>query len=100
MYGDTLTSIAEKEVITGSVVTITKKEVVININYKSEGIVPINEFRYNPDLKIGDIVDVFVEVQEDKTGQLVISHRTARTHRAWQKVNEALATNEVITGFV
>jgi small subunit ribosomal protein S1 len=100
MYSETLTSIAEKEVITGSVVTITNKEVVVNINYKSEGIIPINEFRYNPSLAIGDIVDVFVEVQEDKTGQLVISHRTARTHRAWQKVNEALASNEVITGFV
>lgn len=99
-YENTLTSIAEKEVIEGTVVAMTKKEVVINIKYKSEGIIPINEFRYNPDLKVGDVVDVFVEVQEDKSGQLVISHKTARVHKAWDKVNEALVTNEVIMGFV
>lgn len=100
MYSGTLTAIAEKEVISGTVVAITKKEVVINIGYKSEGIIPINEFRYNADLKVGDVVDVFVEVQEDRNGQLVISHRTARVHKAWETVNQALADNIVITGFV
>ncbi len=100
MYTDTLTSIAEKEVIDGTVVGLTKKEVVINIGYKSEGIVPLSEFRYNPELKVGDKVDVYVEMQEDKTGQLVISHKTARVHRAWENVNAALANGDVITGFV
>ena len=100
MYDGTLTSITEKEVVSGSVVAITKKEVVVNIGYKSEGVVPINEFRYNPELKIGDPVDLFIEKQEDKTGQLVVSHKRARTHKAWDRVNEVLKTGEVITGFV
>jgi small subunit ribosomal protein S1 len=99
-YEDTLTSINEKEVIKGTVVGLTKKEVVINIGYKSEGVVAINEFRYNPDLKLGDEVVVFVESQEDKNGQLVVSHKTARMHDAWDTVNTALKTGEVITGFV
>ncbi|MCG8576462.1 MAG: 30S ribosomal protein S1 [Flavobacteriales bacterium] len=100
VYDGSLTSINEKEVIDGIVIAMTKKEIVINVNYKSEGVVPINEFRYNPDLKVGDSVEVFVEQLEDKYGQLVLSHRTARTHRAWQRVNEVLKTGEVITGFV
>ena len=100
IYDKTLTSISEKEVIDGTVVAMTQKEVVINLGHKSEGIIAINEFRYNPDLKIGDTVEVYVEAQEDKQGQLVISHRTARTHRAWEKVNEVLETGEIITGFV
>ncbi|MBT6513940.1 MAG: 30S ribosomal protein S1 [Crocinitomicaceae bacterium] len=100
MYDGTLTSITEKEVVSGSVVAITKKEIVVNIGYKSEGVVPINEFRYNPELKIGDPVDLFIEKQEDKTGQLVVSHKRARTHKAWDRVNEVLKTGEVITGFV
>ena len=99
-YEETLTSINEKEVIKGTVVALTKKEVVINIGYKSEGVVPINEFRYNPDLKVGDEVVVFVESQEDKNGQLVVSHKTARMHSAWDRVNEVLKTGEVITGHV
>jgi small subunit ribosomal protein S1 len=99
-YEETLTSIEEKQVIKGTVVGITKKEVVINIGYKSEGVVPINEFRYNPDLKVGDEVVVFVESQEDKNGQLIVSHRTARMHDAWDRVNTALKTGEVITGYV
>lgn len=99
-YAETLTSINEKEVIKGTVVALTKKEVVINIGYKSEGVVPINEFRYNPDLKVGDEVVVFVESQEDKNGQLVVSHKTARMHHAWDRVNEVLKTGEVITGHV
>jgi small subunit ribosomal protein S1 len=100
VYEKTLTSISEKEVVEGTVVTVTKKEVIINIGYKSEGVVPASEFRYNPELKAGDTVDVYVECQEDKTGQLVVSHRTARMHKAWIRVNDVLRTGEVITGFV
>jgi small subunit ribosomal protein S1 len=99
-YEKTLTSINEKEVIEGTVMMITKKEVIINLGYKSEGVVPSNEFRYNADLKVGDTVDVYVECQEDKTGQLVVSHRTARMHKAWLRVNDVLRTGEIITGFV
>ena len=100
IYDSSLNSIEEKEVIDGIVIALTQKEVVVNVNYKSEGVIAINEFRYNPDLKIGDSVEVFVEQLEDKYGQLVLSHRTARTHRAWQRVNDVLKTGEVITGFV
>ncbi|HNE82108.1 MAG TPA: S1 RNA-binding domain-containing protein, partial [Flavobacteriales bacterium] len=99
-YEESLTSIAEKEVLMGTVVGMNKKEVVININYKSEGVVPLSEFRYKPDLKLGDQVEVYIEKQEDKGGQMVISHKTARVHNAWGKVNHALETNEIITGFV
>jgi len=99
-YEKTLTSINEKEVIQGTVVLITKKEVIVNIGYKSEGVIAANEFRYNQDLKVGDSVDIYVECQEDKTGQLVVSHRTARMHSAWLRVNDVLRTGEIITGFV
>jgi len=99
-YDESLNSIAEKEVVKGTVLAITKKEVVVNLGYKSEGIIPINEFRYNPDLKLGDEVEVYVEQQEDKNGQLVVSHKTARTHNSWERVNQALETGEIITGFV
>jgi small subunit ribosomal protein S1 len=99
-YEKTLTSINEKEVIQGTVEMITKKEVIVNIGYKSEGVVAANEFRYNPDLKVGDTVDVYVEVQEDKTGQLIVSHRTARMHSAWIRVNDVLRSGEIITGYV
>jgi small subunit ribosomal protein S1 len=99
-YEQTLTSINEKEVIEGTVVLVTKKEVIINIGYKSEGVVAASEFRYNPELKAGDTVDVYVECQEDKTGQLIVSHRTARMHKAWIRVNDVLRTGEVITGYV
>ena len=91
-YEKTLTSINEKEVIEGTVMMI--------LGYKSEGVVPSNEFRYNPDLKVGDTVDVYVECQEDKTGQLVVSHRTARMHSAWIRVNDVLRSGEIITGYV
>jgi small subunit ribosomal protein S1 len=100
MYDGTLTQIEEKSLIQGLVIAITKKEVVININYKSEGVVPKNEFRYNPDLAIGDSVDLYIENMEDKTGQLVVSHKTARTHMAWIRVNEVLGSGEIITGYV
>ncbi|MFT6718455.1 MAG: small subunit ribosomal protein S1, partial [Sphingobacteriales bacterium] len=100
LYDNTLTSINEKEVMSGTVVMITKKEVVVNVGYKSEGILPVNEFRYNPDLAVGDAVEVYVESQENKEGQLVLSHRTARIHNAWIKVNESLETGEIVKGFV
>ena len=99
-YDATLTQIEEKEVIKGTVIEITDREVVVNIGYKSEGIVSRNEFRYNPDLKVGDTVEVYIETMEDKTGQLVVSHKTARIQSAWTKVNEVLETGEIITGFV
>ena len=99
-YEQTLTSINEKEVVEGTVVLLTKKEVIINIGFKSEGVVAASEFRYNADLKVGDTVDVYVECQEDKSGQLIVSHRTARMHKAWIRVNDVLRTGEVITGFV
>ena len=99
-YETTLNAIAEREVITGTVISLNKKEVVVNIGSKSEGIIPTSEFRYNPDLKVGDKVDVYVETQEDKYGQLVVSHRVARVHSAWIKVNEVLQTGEIITGYV
>jgi small subunit ribosomal protein S1 len=99
-YEKTLTSITEKEVIEGTVVVLNKKEVIINIGYKSEGVVAASEFRYNSDLKVGDTVDVYVECQEDKSGQLIVSHKTARMHKAWIRVNDVLRTGEIITGFV
>ncbi|MFN5912606.1 MAG: 30S ribosomal protein S1 [Bacteroidota bacterium] len=99
-YEKTLTSINEKEVIEGTVVALNKREVIINIGYKSEGVVPASEFRYNSDLKVGDTVDVYVECQEDKSGQLIVSHKTARMHKAWIRVNDVLRTGEVITGYV
>ncbi|HLW39690.1 MAG TPA: 30S ribosomal protein S1 [Brumimicrobium sp.] len=99
-YEATLTSINEKEIIQGTVVAITDREVVVNIGYKSEGVIPINEFRYKKDLAIGDEIVVYVEAQEDRNGQLQVSHKTARVYHAWDRVNEALKTSEVITGHV
>jgi len=99
-YEATLSSINEKEVLEGTVVAITKKEVIINIGFKSEGVVQASEFRYNPDLKVGDTVDIYVESQEDKNGQLIVSHKTARMHKAWLRVNDVLRSGEVITGYV
>jgi len=99
-YEKTLTSISEHQVLEGKVVEKTIKDVVVNINYKSEGVIPLSEFRYNPDLKIGDSVEVYVEKQEDKNGQLVLSHKKARFMRAWERVNVALTTNEIIKGYV
>lgn len=99
-YEKTLTTIAEHQVLEGKVVEKTAKDVVVNINYKSEGVIPLTEFRYNPDLKVGDTVEVYVEKQEDKNGQLVLSHKKARFMRAWERVNQALNTSEVIKGFV
>ncbi len=100
MYDQTLSTITENEVIDGSVVSMNKREVVINIGYKSEGVVSLNEFRYNSELKPGDKVEVYVESQEDKDGQLVLSHKKARALRSWDRVNEALEKDEIITGFI
>ncbi|MFN8863641.1 MAG: 30S ribosomal protein S1 [Flavobacteriales bacterium] len=100
IYEQTLSTIAEKEVVDGTVVSVNKKEVVVNIGYKSEGVIPVTEFRYNPDLKPGDVVPVYVEQQEDKNGQLNVSHKTARLFSAWGNVNRALESGEIIKGDV
>jgi len=100
VYDNTLTSINEREVLVGTVVFAGKKEVVVNIGYKSEGVVAASEFRYNPDLKPGDKVSVYVESTEDKNGQLIVSHKTARTHQAWERVNASLESGEIINGYV
>ena len=95
-YDNTLSKIQDHEVVEGTVISIDKKEVVVNIGYKSDGIIPASEFRYNPDLKIGDKVEVYVEDQEDKRGQLVLSHKKARLAKSWEKINEAMENDEVI----
>ena len=100
MYDKTLSTISENECIDGIVIAMNKREVVINIGYKSEGVVSLNEFRYNPDLKIGDTVEVYVESQEDKKGQLLLSHKKARAMRSWDRVNAALENDEVIKGYI
>jgi small subunit ribosomal protein S1 len=99
-YDNTLSKIQDHEVVEGTVISIDKKEVVVNIGYKSDGIIPASEFRYNPDLKIGDKVEVYVEDQEDKRGQLVLSHKKARLAKSWEKINEAMENDEVIQGFI
>ena len=100
MYDETLSTVSVNEVVEGKVISMSKREVVINIGYKSEGLVSLNEFRYNPDLKIGDEVEVYVESQEDKKGQLVLSHKKARALRSWERVNAALENDEIITGYI
>ena len=97
-YTSTLPNVIAKQVIDGKVVMITDREVVVDINFKSDGVISFNEFKYNDDLKIGDIVEVLIEKQEDKTGQLILSHRRARVLRAWEKVNDALANDHVVNG--
>ena len=99
-YDKTLSTVAEKEVIDGLVISMNKREVVINIGYKSDGIVSLNEFRYNQELTVGDTVEVYVESQEDKKGQLVLSHKKARALRSWDRVNAALENNEIIKGYI
>ncbi len=100
VYEKTLKSIAANEIIDGKVVAKNSKEVVVNIGYKSDGVVQLTEFRYNPDLKIGDTVEVYIESQEDKNGQLILSHKTARAMKSWERVNTALETGEIIQGYV
>ncbi|MAO45573.1 MAG: 30S ribosomal protein S1, partial [Crocinitomicaceae bacterium] len=100
LYEANLTLIEDKQVVSGTVITVGKKEIVVNIGYKSEGVISASEFRYNPDLKPGDAVAVFVEKQEDANGQLVVSHRTARVYEAWGKINEAKDEDLIIQGTV
>jgi small subunit ribosomal protein S1 len=99
-YDNTLSKINDKEVVTGIVTSMNKREVVVNIGYKSDGVVSMNEFRYDPDLKVGDEVEVYIESQEDKKGQLILSHKKARASRAWDRVNAALENNEIIKGYI
>ena len=99
-YDNTLNQVKDKEVVMGTIIAMNKREVVVNIGFKSDGIIAMSEFRYNPDLKIGDEVEVFIENQEDKKGQLLLSHKAARTSRAWDRVNSALETEEIVKGFV
>ena len=99
-YDETLNKVSEHQVVDGTVISVDKKEVVVNIGYKSDGIIPASEFRYNPDLKIGDTVEVYVENAEDKKGQLVLSHKKARMSKSWERVNAALDAQEVVTGYI
>ena len=99
-YEESLNSVKDKEVIEGTIIALNKREAVVNIDYKSDGIIPMSEFRYNPDLKVGDKVEVFIENQEDKKGQLILSHKKARASRSWERINAALENNEIIKGFI
>ena len=99
-YDDTLNKVNDREVVDGTVIAMNKREVVVNIGYKSDGIIPMSEFRYNPELKVGDTVEVYIENQEDKKGQLVLSHRKARATRSWDRVNAALENEEIIKGYI
>ncbi len=99
-YDNTLNKVNGREVVDGTVIAMNKREVVVNIGYKSDGIIPMSEFRYNPELKVGDTVEVYIENQEDKKGQLVLSHRKARATRSWDRVNAALENEEIIKGYI
>ena len=99
-YDETLNKVADHQVVDGKVISVDKKEVVVNIGYKSDGIIPSSEFRYNPDLKVGDTVEVYVESAEDKKGQLILSHKKARLSKSWDRVNEALESQAVIQGYI
>ncbi|MCR5270799.1 MAG: 30S ribosomal protein S1 [Prevotella sp.] len=99
-YDETLNKVADHQVVEGKVISVDKKEVVVNIGYKSDGIIPASEFRYNPDLKVGDTVEVYVESAEDKKGQLLLSHKKARLSQAWDRVNAALEEQQIIQGFI
>ena len=99
-YDETLNKVSEHQVVDGKVISFDKKEVVVNIGYKSDGVIPASEFRYNPDLKVGDVVEVYVENQEDKKGQLLLSHKKARLSKSWERINAALDNEEVIQGYI
>ena len=99
-YDETLNKVTEHQVVEGTVISVDKKEVIVNIGYKSDGIIPASEFRYNPDLKVGDKVEVYVENQEDTKGQLVLSHKKARLSKSWERVNAALENEEIIQGYI
>ena len=100
LYGKALSTIADAQIIEGTVVAKNSREVVVNIGYKSDGVVALSEFRYNPDLKLGDKIEVFIEQAEDSNGQLILSHKKARANKSWDRVNEALNSDEIIKGFV
>ncbi len=100
VYDQTLRAVQDHEVIEGTVVTMTNREVVVNIGFKSDGVIQMNEFRYNPDLKIGDKVEVYVENQEDTSGQLLLSHKKARILKSWERINDAYEKQEIIKGYV
>jgi len=100
LYNETFNAIVENEVVDGTIVAINSREAVVNIGYKSDGIIPVSELRYNPNFKPGDLVEVYVESQEDATGQLLLSHKKARVLRSWERVNKAHDTDEIINGFV
>ena len=99
-YDETLNKVSEHQVVDGTVISVDKKEVVVSIGYKSDGIIPASEFRYNPDLKVGDTVEVYVENAEDKKGQLVLSHKKARLSKSWDRVNAALDNEEIVQGYI
>ena len=99
-YDESLNTVKDKDVIEGTIISLNKREAVVNIGYKSDGIIPMSEFRYNPDLKVGDTVEVFIENQEDKKGQLILSHKKARVSRSWERINAALANDEIIKGYI
>ena len=99
-YDESLNTVKDKDVIEGTIIALNKREAVVNIGYKSDGIIPMNEFRYNPDIKVGDVVEVFIENQEDKKGQLILSHKKARAARAWERINAAMANDEIVKGFI
>ena len=99
-YEGSLNKVNDHEVVDGTVIAMNKREVVVNIGFKSDGIIPMSEFRYNPDLKVGDVVEVYIENQEDKKGQLILSHKKARATRSWDRVNEALEKEEIIKGYI
>ncbi len=99
-YDESLNTVKDKDVIEGTIIALNKREAVVNIGYKSDGIIPVNEFRYNPDIKVGDVVEVFIENQEDRKGQLILSHKKARATRSWDRVNEALENDEIIKGYI
>ena len=100
IYNGSLNNLDDNDVLVGKVVRLTDKEAIVDINFKSEGVISLNEFRYNQGLKVGDEVEVMVDKREDKTGQLQLSHRKARTLKAWDKVNELHETGEIVNGFV
>ncbi|MCH5312577.1 MAG: 30S ribosomal protein S1 [Prevotella sp.] len=99
-YNETLNKVVEHQVTEGKVISVDKKEVIVNIGYKSDGIISASEFRYNPDLKVGDMVEVYVENQEDKKGQLILSHKKARQSKSWERVNAALESEEIVQGYI
>ncbi|MBR6746838.1 MAG: 30S ribosomal protein S1 [Muribaculaceae bacterium] len=99
-YDESLNTVKDKDVIEGTIIALNKREAVVNIGYKSDGIIPVSEFRYNPEIKVGDVVEVFIENQEDKKGQLILSHRKARASRSWERVNQALESDEIIKGYI